>query len=184
MDRTILFRLAGSAAAVLIITLVSSLLSAQAKRTQKRYNLKKSRYFAVRRGITMASLALIVISQILIWGVDIKNLWISITGLVAMVAVAFLAVWSLIGNILAGVLLYFTTPFRTDDHIEVLPEKIRGKVLAINTFFTVLQDEEGYYINIPNSMLFQKYIVNYRGKPPALPEVEGVESEGAAQKTS
>ena len=31
-------------------------------------------------------------------------------------------------------------------------------VLAINTFYTVLQDADNNYINIPNSLFFQKYI--------------------------
>lgn len=126
----------------------------------------------MRRGINLTSSALVIVALILIWGVDIRNLWVSVTGLIAMVAVAFLAVWSLIGNILAGVLLYFTAPFRVDDYIEILPEQIRGKVLAINTFFTVLHDDNGHYVNIPNSMMFQKYVVNYRYMPVPSDAVE------------
>lgn len=164
-DTVTFYRVIGSIVSVLVIVVLSSLLKGQAKRTQKRYNLRKSRYFAVRRAITLVSLTLLLVAQILIWGLDIRNLWVSITGLAAMTAVAFLAVWSLIGNILAGFLLYFTAPFKIDDCIEVLPDKIRGRVLAINTFFTVLNDDNGHYVNIPNSMLFQKYIINYRHGP-------------------
>ncbi|WP_372807135.1 mechanosensitive ion channel domain-containing protein [Pontiella sp.] len=35
---------------------------------------------------------------------------------------------------LAGILLFFTTPFRIEDVIEVMPDGIKGQVLAINTF--------------------------------------------------
>lgn len=165
LDRIMLFRITGSIATIIIVLLLSSILKGQAKRTQKQNNLRKSRYFAMCRGINLAGMSVSMIALILIWGVDIRNLWVSITGIVAMVAVAFLAVWSLIGNILAGVLLYFSAPFRVDDFIEILPENIRGRVLAINTFFTVLHDENGHYVNVPNSMMFQKYIVNYRHGP-------------------
>jgi small-conductance mechanosensitive channel len=85
-------------------------------------------------------------------------------GILAMVAVAFFAVWSLVGNILAGIILYFTTPFKINDNIEILPDGIKGKVLAINTFYTVLLDEDNSYINVPNSLCFQKYIRNIKKK--------------------
>lgn len=169
-DKLTLYRIFGSAAVVAVVVLVSTLLKAQAAHTQKRLNLRKSRYFAIRRGVNLVSVAFVVVALVLVWGVDVRNLWVGITGIIAMVAVAFFAVWSLIGNILAGILLYFTSPFKLDDNIEILPEKIRGKVLAINTFFTVLY-EGGHYTSVPNSMLFQKYIVNYRDNPPPKEEV-------------
>jgi len=49
-----------------------------------------------------------------------------------------------------------------NDTIEVLPDGIKGKVLAINTFYTIIADEEENYINIPNSLFFQKYVKNFR----------------------
>ena len=86
------------------------------------------------------------------------------TGILALIAVAFFAVWSLVGNILAGMIIYFTTPFKINDLIEVMPDGIKGKVLTINTFFTVLIDEDDNYINIPNSLFFQKYVRNIKNK--------------------
>jgi small-conductance mechanosensitive channel len=159
-----------SIATVLIIHLLSGLAKRAAKRTQNKLSIKKSRYFAIRRSITIAAMFFSLIALILIWQVDVKQAWISLTGVLALVAVAFFAVWSLVGNILAGVIIYFTSPFKIDDVIELMPDSIRGTVLAINTFYTVLQDEEMNYINIPNSLFFQKYIkVLRRPKKPAVP---------------
>jgi small-conductance mechanosensitive channel len=81
-----------------------------------------------------------------------------------MIAVAFFAVWSLVGNILAGIIIFFTEPFKINDQIEILPENIKGKVIAINTFFTLLHDEEHNIINIPNSMIFQKFVKKIKRK--------------------
>ncbi len=144
--------------ALLVLQFLGHLLKRIAKQTQQRFAIKTSRYFAIKRLITMVTLALSVAALVVIWKVNVKNAWMSITGILALVALAFFAVWSLIGNILAGVIIYFTSPFKIEDTIEVLPDDIRGKVLAINTFYTVLRDEERNYINIPNSLLFQKYI--------------------------
>jgi small-conductance mechanosensitive channel len=147
-----------SAVAMLAIHLLFLLLKHYAKQTQHKFGIRKSRYFAIKRLLTMASLLLSLVILILIWNVDLKHVWVSATGLVALIAVAFVAVWSLVGNILAGVIIYFTSPFKIEDSIEVMPDEIRGTVLAINTFYTVLMTEDKNYINIPNTLLFQKYI--------------------------
>ena len=75
-----------------------------------------------------------------------------------MIAVGFIAVWSILSNILAGIMIYFTSPFKVKDCIEIAPDGICGQVLAINTIYTLLIDEEGAYISVPNSLFFQKYI--------------------------
>jgi len=98
------------------------------------------------------------VSLILIWNVNVKNVWVSLTGIMALVAIGFFAVWSLVGNILAGIIIYFTSPFKIEDTIEVMPDGICGTVLAINTFYTVLLDSDGNYISVPNSLFFQRYI--------------------------
>jgi small-conductance mechanosensitive channel len=143
---------------VLVIQLLGYLLKRAAKRTQQKYGIRQSRYFAVRRAITTSALVLSLAALVLIWKVDVKNAWVSLSGILALVAIAFFAVWSLVGNILAGVIIYFTTPFKIEDFIEVMPDGICGTVLAVNTFYTVLQDADKNYINIPNSLFFQKYI--------------------------
>ncbi|MFC1551990.1 mechanosensitive ion channel domain-containing protein [Candidatus Latescibacterota bacterium] len=147
-----------SVLALFVIIVLVQIIKFYTKKTQKRLNLKMSRYLALRRFITLFSTILYIILLGIIWGIDINNLWISLTGFVAMIAIAFFAIWSLIGNILAGLILFFTSPFKIDDTIEILPDEIKGRVLAINTFYTLLIDENDNFINVPNSLLFQKYI--------------------------
>ena len=143
---------------LLVNYLFFHLLKLSAKRTQKKYEIRKSRYFALRRLMSMLSVFIALGGLMFIWGLDLHNVWVTISSALAVVAIAFFATWSLIGNILAGVVLYFTSPFRIDDDIEVMPDEIRGQVIAINTFYTVVQDDDSNYINIPNSLFFQKYI--------------------------
>lgn len=162
MDAVIIEKLVFSVVSFGLVSICAQLLKNYAKKTQRDLNIQKSRYFALNRLITLLSTMLIVILLILIWGINLKNLWGSLTGILAMIAVAFFAVWSLIGNILAGLILFFTSPFKINDHIEVLPDSIQGKVLAINTFYTVVMDEEGNYISIPNSLFFQKYVKKFK----------------------
>lgn len=153
-----------SAIALFTVFTLSSFLKFYAKKTQEKHQIKKSRYFAIKRLVSFLSIVLCAVALVFIWGIDVKNLWASMTGILAMIAVAFFAVWSLVGNILAGFIIYFTSPFKINDTIEVMPDEIRGKVLAINTFYTVLFDDEENYINVPNSLFFQKYTKKIKSK--------------------
>ena len=156
MDILLIQKIVYSTVTLVAIHLLFHLLKRYAKQTQHKFGIRKSRYFAIKRLLTMASLLLSLIALLLIWNVDLKHVWVSATGILALIAVAFVAVWSLIGNILAGVIIYFTSPFKIEDIIEVMPDEIRGTVLAINTFYTVLLTEDKDYINVPNTLLFQK----------------------------
>lgn len=178
MDILLIQKIAYSAVALMAIHLLIHLLKRYARQTQYKFGIRKSRYFAIKRLLTMASLLLSLIVVLLIWNVDLKHVWVSATGILALIAVAFVAVWSLVGNILAGVIIYFTSPFKIEDTIEVMPDDIRGTVLAINTFYTVLLTEEKNYINVPNTLLFQKYIKVIKAP---MTEQRGLSSESAEQ---
>ena len=147
-----------SVAVIVIIQCAVYLIKRYAKSTQERLKIRPSRYFAVKRLLSVTAMFLTMVLLLLVWNIDMKNAWASLAGVVSLFALAFFAVWSLIGNILAGVIIFFTSPFKIDDTIEVLPDGVKGSVLAVNTFYTVLVDEDNNYINIPNSLLFQKYI--------------------------
>lgn len=158
MNEIIIRRLIYSACFFLITHLCFYFLKRFARKTQQRMGIRKSRYFAIRRLLTIVSIMVVMGGLVFIWGLNLKNIWVTVSSALAVVAIAFFAVWSLVGNILAGMLIYFTTPFKVDDEIEVMPDDIRGVVLAVNTFYTVLEDAEHNYINVPNSLFFQKYI--------------------------
>lgn len=158
MDAILLKKLVFSGSVILAVYALFYLLKLSAYKTQQKFGIRRSRYFAIRRLMTMASILTTAILLLLVWDISLHNVWISLTGVLAVTAIGFFAVWSLVGNILAGIILYFTSPFKIEDDIEVMPDEISGTVLAINTFYTVLLDEDGGYINIPNSLFFQKYI--------------------------
>lgn len=176
MNEGILHRLMYSVC-FLLITYAGYLLAKQsANKTHEKKGMRKSRYFAIRKLLRLVFFGVGLAGLILIWGLSFKNVWVTVSSAVAVVAIAFFAIWSLIGNILAGLILFFTTPFRIEDEIEVMPDGIKGEVLAINAFYTVLRDDELNYINVPNSLFFQKYIrVKNRVAIPSKPAIETID---------
>ncbi len=162
MDYTTIQNLAYSLVAFLVVTVLYQLMKLQAKKTQQHKSLSISRYYSIKRFLFLVSVLVFLVGIFMIWGINIERAWIALTGIVAMVAVAFLAIWSLIGNILAGIILFFTAPFKIDDVIEIAPDQIKGKVVAINSFFVLVIDDEQNHISIPNTLFFQKYIKRYK----------------------
>ncbi len=164
MDKQTIYKIIYTAISLVSMILITQILLRQAKLTQQKLKIQKSRYFMLRKVIRVFAVIILAILLIVIWGLDMKNLWVTLTSILGLIAIAFFAIWSLIGNILAGMIIFFTSPFKVNDTIEVLPDGIKGKVLAINAFYTLLGDEKGNYINVPNSLFFQKYIKLIKNK--------------------
>jgi small-conductance mechanosensitive channel len=106
-------------------------------------------------------------------GVSLNNVWTTISAVLTLVAVGFVAVWSILSNFLCTVILLIFQPFRIGDEIEVidpsLTSGINGKVVNINMMFTLIRetDETGRetgVIQIPNNQFFQKFIRRKAGR--------------------
>lgn len=101
-----------------------------------------------------------VITLIIIWGVDPHNLLIALSSIFAVIGVAMFAQWSLLSNITAGILIYFTSPFRAGDYIRILDKDMdfEARVEEVLTFHTHLMKKNGERVSYPNSLFFQRGI--------------------------
>ncbi|MEQ9459679.1 MAG: mechanosensitive ion channel family protein [Phycisphaeraceae bacterium] len=88
----------------------------------------------------------------------LQDAWTTLTAMIALVAIGFVAVWSVLSNLLCCFILLFTRPFMVGDTIELMGEPMKGRVIDFTLLYTVLQHEEGGVIRIPNNLFFQKAI--------------------------
>ncbi|MCT6868949.1 mechanosensitive ion channel family protein [Apibacter sp.] len=97
---------------------------------------------------------------ITIWGVTPEWIFATFASFFAIVGVAFFAQWSLLSNVTAGFIIYFTVPFRIGDTIRIIDKDnpIVAVVEDIKAFYVVLRTEEGYPITFPNNLILQKAI--------------------------
>lgn len=124
-----------------------------------------------------------------VWGVSPGNLWVFLTGFIGLVAIGFFAVWSLLSNLVAGVFLFLSDPFKVEDEVEVVGEEIAGRVLDIRPLFVVLgheggADKEGveqraHTVFVPNSLFFQKAF--RRLEPAVRREGEAADAVGTTE---
>lgn len=87
------------------------------------------------------------------------NVLTALSTVLALIAVGFVAVWSVLSNFLCAFLLILFRPFRIDDFVEFPGDDgVRGRVVELTTLYTVLEDDDGSVFHVPNNQFFQKTI--------------------------
>jgi small-conductance mechanosensitive channel len=90
-------------------------------------------------------------------GVDLHGLWSMLGAVLSLVAIGFVAMWSILSHMFASILIVAFRPFEIDDHIEIVGEDpILGKVIELNLVYTTLRTADGGTLRIPNNLFFQK----------------------------
>ncbi|WP_313088681.1 mechanosensitive ion channel family protein [Pseudomonas sp.] len=140
-------------------------------RLGNRYPLPPELLLPLRGGMRWLIIggALIMVLERL--GVSATVLWTAFSGFVAVAAVAFFAIWSVLSNLLCAVLIMTVGPFRLGDLVELVESLdkpiVKGRVIDINLLYTTLQetaaDGTGAVVQVPNSLFFQKVVRRWRG---------------------
>jgi small-conductance mechanosensitive channel len=161
-------------AIIIVAYLLQRLLSRGLTRLAARYQLPPELILPVRGGLRwliMGSAAIMVLER---FGVSATVLWTALSGFVAVAAVAFFAIWSVLSNLFCAVLIFTVGPFRLGDVIEVIDASdkpgIKGRVSSINLLYTTLEELDAganaALIQIPNTQFFQKTVRRWRGTEP------------------
>ncbi|MBV6290158.1 mechanosensitive ion channel family protein [Pseudomonas aegrilactucae] len=139
-------------------------------RLSERYPLPPELMVPLRGGLRwliMGSALIFVLERL---GVSATVLWTALSGFVAVAAVAFFAMWSVLSNLLCAVLIFTVGPFRIGDIVELVETLdkpgVKGRVTAINLLFTTLiemPEAGGALVQVPNSQFFQKCVRRWRG---------------------
>lgn len=94
------------------------------------------------------------------WGVQPQNMLVALSSIFAVIGVAMFAQWSILSNITAGIIIFFTVPFKIGDEIQILDKDnpIDAVIENVFTFHTHLRTHDGELIIIPNSLFLQKIV--------------------------
>ena len=127
--------------------------------------LKKFHFSLQRRRMTTKIMNLFIIIGALIaltgiWGIEKEKLLLFISSVLTILGIAFVAQWSILSNITAGLILYFNHPLKLGDHIRILEKDfiIEGKIDDVTFFFVHIISADGDRITVPNSIILQKNI--------------------------
>lgn len=110
--------------------------------------------------INLLLITLALISITIIWGVKKDQILLFISSVFAVVGVASFAQWSILSNITAGIIIFFSYPFKIGDKIKIHDKDfpVEGEIDDIKAFYVVLKTSDGETITYPNNLLMQKGI--------------------------
>ena len=126
------------------------------RRALARFNLEPPVLALVERAVPIVVLGLFVIMALQNLGIELLPL---IAGLGIAGAGIALAMQGVLGNLVAGLTIIFSRPFRVGDYISIVGEE--GEVIDISLFSTVLAHPDRSRVVIPNRKIVGEVLHNY-----------------------
>ena len=153
---TVLTTLGLLLAASLVILLVNRLLKSWLQPIGTQIGLRVETMTSFGRVVAIAFWCVVLLLVLNLWGVNVAGLWAVLASTAAIIGVGFLATWAMVSNVTASLFLAIWRPFHLGDTVELLPENLKGRAVDRNLMFTVLREDGGSLLQIPNNLFFQK----------------------------
>jgi small-conductance mechanosensitive channel len=101
-------------------------------------------------------------------GIDLQGLWSTVMAAFSLIAIGFVAMWSILSHMLASVLIVIFRPFEVGDRVELLgDDEVIGEVTDLNPVYTTLRAADGGTLQVPNNVFFQKSLKRHVPSTPA-----------------
>ena len=148
--------------ATIVVLLLYFILRVSSKKLVRKYatinEVLEHRSNLVIKYIYLLLGILAFISIAIIWGVKKDQIFLFISSVFAVAGVASFAQWSILSNITAGIILFFSYPFKIGDRIKIHDKDfpIEGEIDDIKAFYIILKSSDSELITYPNNLLMQK----------------------------
>lgn len=123
-------------------------------------NVPHERGYQVYRYFKTLIVVVWLIVLLVVWGIDYQALLVVASSVLAVIGVALVAQWSILSNVTASIIVFFTMPAKNGDEIEILdgPNTVKGRIQEINFFNVLLLDSKGNLVAYPNNLILQKAV--------------------------
>jgi small-conductance mechanosensitive channel len=120
--------------------------------------MDESRAVYISKVANILMIILLIMMLTLVWNVSFEGLGVYIASIFTILGVGFFAIWSILSNITASVVLYFYFPFRIGSYIKIMEGEKQwiGRIKDISLFTIRIQTTDGLDITYPNNLLIQK----------------------------
>lgn len=146
-----------SGLSIIVAYIIFRLIIKQLKRMEKKGAIDESNAKSLRR-IFKIVISIVILVIIAVQFSETLSLFAGIITVGTSTVIGF-ASMNTIGNLLAGIIIVVTKPFKVGDRIYFL--KRIADVVDIKLIYTILEDIDGVQISIPNQKLLQNEVQNY-----------------------
>ncbi len=121
--------------------------------------------FAPVRLILRYAILLVAVAMVLgLWGFELGTVLALLGSVLGLVAIGFVAVWSVLSNFLCTFVLVLFKPFSVGDELELPADNVKGRVTDLSLIFTTLQVSEDETVMVPNNTYFQRVFKRRAGR--------------------
>ena len=114
-------------------------------------------------------IGVLIVGGLLALGVDLHS---TLVPALSLVAIGFVAMWSILSHMLASILIVIFRPFEVGDRVQIIgDDPVFGEVLDLNPVYTTLRTDEGGTLQVPNNLFFQKALKRYAPPAPEFPQL-------------
>ena len=145
---------------LLIVILLRVIVSKLIRRYAKLSEIIERRTNLVVKYIHLLINIIAIFTLIVIWGVQTKDIFITISSITTVLGVGLFAQWSILSNISSGIILFFSFPFKIGDVIKIHDQDfpVEAEIEDIKAFHVYMKTKEGEMITYPNNLLLQRGI--------------------------
>lgn len=124
-------------------------------------NILPKRVYYVDKFLQFLIVIILIMVLSVIWEVKVGGIMIFASSIFAVIGVALFAQWSILSNLTASIIIFFTFPARVGDRIKVLDgdNSIIGEIKEISLFQIEIIDDENNLVLYPNNLFLQKPII-------------------------
>lgn len=158
LDTGISSNIIATAIAFVIYAVLQIATAKSLKRYGQELQFPDQRVFYIKKFFKVFYVTTLLTSIVLIWGIDLQAALVILSSLFAVVGVGLFANWSILSNITASFIIFFTAPYKIGDTIRIVEgdESTEGRIEDIKLFYLKIRDSKGQIVSYPNNLIMQK----------------------------
>ena len=145
---------------LLVLVIFRNILKRSANRIGNKSEIHVTRIRLMFKYINILVTIIAIFALALTWGYAASQLALVFSSVFAVIGVAMFAIWSILSNITAGIILFFSFPYKIGSKIKIhdkdLP--VEAVIEDIRAFHLHLRTMEGELITYPNNLILQKAV--------------------------
>lgn len=141
-----------------LLTLFQRMLGRALARASRHTPLKAESALVIQRLIGSTLWLLLILITLRHLGVNVDGLWALLLSMLAVVGVGLLAVWAMVSNVTAHFFILIWKPYELGERIELIPDGIKGRAVDRSLMFTILREDDGSTLMVPNNLFFQRIV--------------------------
>jgi len=152
----------------IIILILKFLFTTAVRKVSKISDFNPVRTNLIIKFINIAITIIAIVALTLVWSVNYQDLGVMLSSVFAVIGVALFAQWSILSNITAGVIIFFSFPFKIGNTIRILDKELIDPnntdldtfvIEDIRAFHLHLRRNNGEILTYPNNLVLQKGVI-------------------------